>query len=82
MFVGRSPLGLAGKEETVRLGFGADEKVKITRTVVRRTEGTAGLIGSSKTDEREFKTTIRNGHDVAIAVRTAMGACVLDRGRR
>ena len=68
VFVGRSSLGLAAKEETVRLGFGADEKVKITRTVVRRTEGTAGLIGSSKTDEREFKTTIRNGHDVAIRV--------------
>ena len=47
----------------MRLGFGADEKVKVTRTVVRKNEGTAGLIGSSKTDEREFKTTVRNAHD-------------------
>ncbi len=68
VFVGRSPLALAAKEETVRLGFGADEKIKVARTVVRRIEGTAGLIGSSKTDEREFKTTIRNGHDMAIRV--------------
>jgi len=35
---------------------------------VRRIEGTAGLIGSSRTDEREFKTVIRNGHDFAIRV--------------
>ena len=52
----------------MRLGFGVDEKVQITRTVVRKLEGTAGLIGSSKIDEREFKTAIRNGHDFAIRV--------------
>jgi len=68
VFVGRSPMALAAKDEVVRLGFGADEKVKVARTVVRRLEGTAGLIGSSKTDEREFKTVIRNGHEFAIRV--------------
>jgi uncharacterized protein (TIGR02231 family) len=68
VFVGRSPMALAAKDETVRLGFGADEKIKITRTVARRLEGTAGLIGSSKIDEREFKTVIRSGHDFAIRV--------------
>jgi uncharacterized protein (TIGR02231 family) len=36
--------------------------------VARRLEGTAGLIGSSKVDEREFKTVIRSGHDFAIRV--------------
>src|ERR1051326_6319125 len=68
VFVGRSPMTLAAKDEVVRLGFGADEKVKVARTVVRKVEGTAGLIGSSKTDEREFKTAIRNGHEFAIKV--------------
>ena len=68
VFVGRSPMALAAKDEVVRLGFGADEKVKVARTVVRKIEGTAGLIGSSKTDEREFKTVIRNGHEFAIKV--------------
>ena len=68
MFVGHSPMALAAKDEIVRLGFGADEKVKITRTLVRRLEGTAGMISSSKIDEREFKTAIRNGHDFAIRV--------------
>jgi uncharacterized protein (TIGR02231 family) len=68
VFVGKSPLALAAKDETVRLGFGVDEKVKVTRTVVRRNEGTTGIITTSKTDEREFKTTIRNGHEFPIKI--------------
>ena len=69
VFVGRSAIGLSAKDETVRLGFGTDEKVKVTRATVRKTEGTAGiLIGTSKTDEREFKTVIRNGHEFAMPV--------------
>jgi uncharacterized protein (TIGR02231 family) len=68
IFVGRSPMALAAKDEDVRLGFGIDEKVKVVRTVVRRNEGTAGFIGSSKIDEREFKTTIRNAHDFPIKI--------------
>jgi uncharacterized protein (TIGR02231 family) len=52
----------------VRLGFGADDKVKIERAVVKRNEGSTGLIVTSKTDERAFKTIVRNGHDFAIKV--------------
>ena len=59
----------AGKGEPVRLGFGADDKVKIERTVVKRNEGSAGLIvTTSKTDERAFKTSARNGHDFPIRI--------------
>ena len=69
VFVGRGQMKAASKEETVRLGFGADDKVKIERTVVNRNEGSAGLIvTTSKTDERSFKTTVRNGHDFPIHV--------------
>jgi uncharacterized protein (TIGR02231 family) len=68
VFVGKSPLALAAKDETVRLGFGVDEKVKVTRTVVRKNEGTTGIITTSKTDEREFKTTIRNSHEFPIKI--------------
>jgi uncharacterized protein (TIGR02231 family) len=68
-FVGRSAMPAASKDEKVRLGFGADDKVKIERSVVKRNEGSAGLIvTTSKTDERSFKTTIRNGHDIPIRV--------------
>ena len=68
MFVGRSMIAAAGKDETVRLGFGADDKVKIERAVVKRNEGSTGLIVTSKTDERAFKTSVRNGHDFPIKV--------------
>ncbi len=61
-FVGRGQMALAQKDETVRLGFGADEQVKVTRSVVRKNDGTAGIITASKTDEREFKIVVRNGH--------------------
>jgi len=62
IFVGRSAMPLTPKDETLRLGFGADEKVKVTRSVTRKIEGSAGIISSAKTDEREFKITLRSGH--------------------
>lgn len=69
VFVGRGHMTGAAKGEPVRLGFGADDKVKIERTVVKRNEGSAGLIvTTSKTDERSFKTTVRNGHDFPIRI--------------
>lgn len=68
VYVGRGQLALTPKDETVRLGFGADDKLKVTRTTVRRNEGSAGIISSSKIDEREFKITLRSGHDRPIRV--------------
>jgi len=69
VFVGRGQMSAAAKDETVRLGFGADEKIKIERSVLKRNEGSAGLIvTTSKTDERAFKTTVRNGHDFPIRI--------------
>jgi uncharacterized protein (TIGR02231 family) len=69
MFVGSARMAAAGKDEPVRLGFGVDDKVKIERAVVKRNEGSAGLIvTTAKTDERAFKTTIRNGHDFPIRI--------------
>jgi uncharacterized protein (TIGR02231 family) len=57
---------LTAKEQPVRLGFGADDKVRIERTVLNRSEGATGIITTSKTDQREFKIAVRNGHDAAI----------------
>ena len=69
IYVGRNQMIAASKEEKVRLGFGADDKVKVVRSVVKHNEGSAGLIvTTAKTDERAFKTTIRNGHDFPIRV--------------
>ncbi|NOJ42273.1 mucoidy inhibitor MuiA family protein [Bradyrhizobium australiense] len=69
VFVGRGQMAAAAKDETVRLGFGADDKIKIERAVLKRNEGSAGLIvTTSKTDERAFKTTVRNGHDFPLRI--------------
>ena len=61
-------MALAQKDEMVKLGFGADEQVKVERTVSRKNEGSTGIITTSKTDEREFKITVRNGHGSPIGV--------------
>ncbi|RXH33431.1 mucoidy inhibitor MuiA family protein [Bradyrhizobium zhanjiangense] len=69
VFVGRGKITASAKDDIVRLGFGADDKIKIERAVLKRNEGSAGLlVTTSKTDERSFKTTIRNGHDFPIRV--------------
>jgi len=67
VYVGRAHIALTPMGEMVRLGFGADEKVTVTRAIVKQVEGSTGIISSAKTDEREFKTVIRNGHDAPIA---------------
>ncbi len=68
IFVGRGQMALVPKDETVRLGFGVDDKIKVTRTMLRKNESSSGLISTTKTDEREFKITVRNGHDAPIQV--------------
>ena len=68
IFVGRGQMPMTSKEENVRLGFGADDKVKIARSTVRQTEGSAGIVSSAKVERREFKTAVRNGHDAPIKI--------------
>ena len=68
IFVGRAMIALTPKDEIARLGFGADDKVKVARATVRKVEGSAGIISSARTDEREYKITIRSGHDRPIKV--------------
>jgi uncharacterized protein (TIGR02231 family) len=67
-FVGRGQMALSQKDELVKLGFGADEQVKVERVVSRRNEASTGIISTSKTEEREFKITVRNGHTSAVNV--------------
>ena len=66
---GRGQNATVSKEKTVRGGIGGDHKVKVERSVVKRNEGSAGLIvTTSKTDERSFKTSVRNGHDFPMRI--------------
>jgi uncharacterized protein (TIGR02231 family) len=68
IYVGRGQMAMTAKDENVRLGFGADDKIKVVRSTTRQAEGSAGIINSAKTERREFKTTIRNGHDASIRI--------------
>jgi uncharacterized protein (TIGR02231 family) len=68
IFIGFGRMTLTPKGETVRLGFGADELVKIVRVPVRQIEGSTGIISTSKIDEREFKITVHNGHGQPIHI--------------
>jgi uncharacterized protein (TIGR02231 family) len=68
IYVGRGQMALTPKDETVRLGFGADDKVKVSRTTLKQVEGSAGFVSSAKTDRREYKTTVRNHHEWPIKV--------------
>jgi uncharacterized protein (TIGR02231 family) len=63
---GRLPL-LAGGEEH-ELGFGVDDAVRVRHALIEEKRGEAGLITSSKTDQRSYRVTVKNTHERAIAL--------------
>ncbi|HEX3180169.1 MAG TPA: mucoidy inhibitor MuiA family protein [Beijerinckiaceae bacterium] len=67
-FVGTGRVGLVAPGDALDLGFGADDKVKVTRVPVRRKENEPTWFGQTKTEAREFKTTVKNLHDFAVRV--------------
>lgn len=73
MYVGRGRLELTPPGAQARLGFGADDRIKVERAPVRRKENEPSWFGSTKQEVREFKTVVKNLHDFPI---TAM---VVDR---
>ncbi|MFO1150831.1 MAG: mucoidy inhibitor MuiA family protein [Alsobacter sp.] len=67
-YVGRGRLRLVAPGDRVELGFGADDKVKVSRVPVRKKETEPGWVGNTRTDQREFKTTIRNLHATPLRI--------------
>jgi uncharacterized protein (TIGR02231 family) len=67
-FVGTGRVGLVAPGDALDLGFGADDKVKVTRVPVRRKENEPTWFGQTKTEAREFKTTVKNLHDFTVRV--------------
>lgn len=65
VFAGRGQIGAATREDEVKLGFGPDDLLRVEHQVVRRTDGSAGIISSARTEEREFRFVLRNGAQVA-----------------
>jgi uncharacterized protein (TIGR02231 family) len=63
VFVGQGRVGQVASGDTVDLGFGADDKVKVTRVPLRRREVEASWTQGNRSDLREFKTTVKSLHD-------------------
>ena len=67
VFVGKGRLPLLSEKEH-ELGFGADDKVRVTYADLGKKRGEAGLISTTRTDQRLYKVTITNTHDRAIEI--------------
>ncbi len=67
-FVGVSRIGLVAPGEATELGFGVDDRVTVARVPVRRKENEPSWFGSTKTEQREFKTSVKNLHPFAVKV--------------
>ncbi|KPF67326.1 hypothetical protein IP69_13295 [Bosea sp. AAP35] len=67
-FIGRGQLGLVAPGDKVALGFGADDKLKVSRAPVRRRENEPTWLGQTRTDLREFKTVVKSLHAQPVKV--------------
>ena len=68
VFMGQGALPLLSPDEEAKLGFGADDLIKVKRTEVKRKTGEEGIITSSNVEERAWDIVVKNLHDVAIPV--------------
>jgi uncharacterized protein (TIGR02231 family) len=68
VFVGASRIELVAPGDAADFGFGADDRVKISHYPVKRKENEPGWFGQGKTDAREFKTSVKNLHDLPVSV--------------
>ncbi|MGI9405497.1 MAG: mucoidy inhibitor MuiA family protein, partial [Hyphomicrobiaceae bacterium] len=69
VFVGRGALPTLTSGETHEMGFGQDDTVRVEHVTLTQKTGESGIISTNKTDTRQFRTTITNGHKRAITVR-------------
>jgi uncharacterized protein (TIGR02231 family) len=67
-FVGQGRIALVAPGDTTDLGFGADDRVTVKRVPIRRKENEPSWIGSTKTEQREFRTSVKNLHPFAVKV--------------
>jgi uncharacterized protein (TIGR02231 family) len=68
VFMGQGALPLLSPGEETKLGFGADDLIKVKRVEVKSTRGEEGLLSTSNIDERFYDITVKNLHDFALPV--------------
>lgn len=66
--VGESGMALVAPGEGADVGFGVDDKVKVTRAPVKRSENEPTWFGQTKTEMRDYKTTVKNLHSFPVHV--------------
>lgn len=68
VFMGQGGLPMLSPGEEAKLGFGADDLIKVKRVEVKRQTGEEGLITTSNVDARAYDVTVKNLHDYAVPV--------------
>lgn len=68
VFIGEAFLPLTTPGETLELGFGADDLVRIERREVSRKTGETGLVSTAYIEERSYLTRITSRHSFAIPI--------------
>jgi uncharacterized protein (TIGR02231 family) len=63
VFVGQGRIGQVASGDEADMGFGVDDKVKVTRVPIRRREVEGNWIQGNRSDLREFKTVVKSLHD-------------------
>lgn len=66
-FVGTGRLPQLSGGEEHELGFGADDAVRVRYSIADEKRGETGLISTSRTDQRNYRITIKNLHERPIA---------------
>ena len=67
-FVGQGRVNFVAPGDSLDLGFGADDKIKVQRAPVNRKENEPTWFNQSKIETREFKTSVRNLHAFPVKV--------------
>ena len=67
-FVGNGRLPQLAPGEEHELGFGIDDSVRVRHAIAEEKRAETGIITTSKTDTRNYRITVKNLHERAIAV--------------
>jgi uncharacterized protein (TIGR02231 family) len=67
-FVGNGRLPLLAPGEEHELGFGVDDAVRVRHMVLEEKRSESGILTSSKTDTHNYRITVKNLHERAVAV--------------
>jgi uncharacterized protein (TIGR02231 family) len=68
VFMGQGALPLLSPDEEAKLGFGADDLIKVKRAEVKRKKSEEGLISTSNVEERAWDIVVKNLHAATIPV--------------